>query len=103
MKFKYNLQFFAEGSDDDDTKLSNDGTDDNGSSSGDGSEIDASAFADLISEKDKQIAELQKDMAKLKKSNAELLVKVSAGAGSNTEKTYEENLLELVGAKPRKE
>lgn len=94
MKLKYNLQFFAEEQETEDQEQEKE-TEDN--------EFDPAAFADIISEKDKQIAELQKDMAKLKKSNAELLVKVSAGAGNNTEKTYEENLLELVGAKPRKE
>lgn len=93
MKLKYNLQFFAEEAETE-TEVETE-TEEN--------EFDPAAFADIISEKDKQIAELQKDMAKLKKSNAELLVKVSAGAGNNTEKTYEENLLELVGAKPRKE
>lgn len=52
-------------------------------------ELDASAFADLISEKDKQIQQLQKDISELKKSNAMLTVRVNAGQKTpefNTEK-----------------
>lgn len=92
---KYNLQFFADEpeSDEDDT---NDNTGDNG-------EVDLKAFADIISDKDKQIQQLEKDVAELKKSNANLLVKVSAGATPTQTKTFDENLLDLVGAKPRKE
>lgn len=98
-----NLQFFAEGDNDDtddgdvhDTP----GDDDNGSGSGD-NEVDTSAFAELISEKDKKIEELELENKKLKKANAELTVKVTAG--TKTEKSFEENLLGLVGMKPRKE
>lgn len=40
--------------------------------------IDAEAFAELISEKDKKIEQLEKDVKMLKKSNADLTVKVSA-------------------------
>lgn len=97
-----NLQFFAEDSDDsDDTDVSNpdgDGSDGDGASS---DEVDTSAFAELISEKDKKIEELELENKKLKKANAELTVKVTAGA--KTEKSFEENLLGLVGMKPRKE
>jgi len=41
-------------------------------------QIDAEAFAELISEKDKQIEQLQNDVKMLKKSNADLTVKISA-------------------------
>lgn len=111
MKLKYNLQFFAEennnGDDnsgnsgnDNDTNNSND--DSNSGNTGTGSE-DIAAFAEIISDKDKQIEQLQKDVAELKRSNASLLVKVNAGTGSAQPKSFEENLLSLVGAKPRKE
>lgn len=98
----YNLQFFAEDSNDsDDTNVSNpdgDGSDGDDTSS---DEVDTSAFAELISEKDKKIEELELENKKLKKTNAELTVKITAGA--KTEKSFEENLLGLVGVKPRKE
>ncbi len=101
--YNYNLQFFAEGENDDpnnDDVLDNPGDDDNGSGTGE-NEVDASAFAELISEKDKKIEELELENKKLKKANAELTVKVTAG--TKTEKSFEENLLGLVGMKPRKE
>lgn len=41
-------------------------------------QIDTEAFAELISEKDKQIEQLQNDVKMLKKSNADLTVKISA-------------------------
>ena len=99
----YNLQFFAEGDNDDadnNDVLDTPGDGDNGSGSGD-NEIDASAFAELISEKDKKIEEQEVEIKKLKKANAELTVKVTTGA--KTEKTFEENLLSLVGVSARKE
>lgn len=103
MFLKYNLQFFAEGEengDGDDTII-------NGSSGDSDSvedKIDMQAFADIISEKDKQIEELQKDIAELKKSNANLIVKVNAAANPpEQKKSFEETLLNMVGAKPRKE
>lgn len=113
MKYKYNLQFFADGGSNNDDNANgntdngtpnNGGGDDNSSGSdGDGNEdIDYKAFADLISEKDKELEQLRTEIDKLKKSNAELIVKVSAGA-KHSEKTFEDNLLGLVGAKPRKE
>lgn len=43
-----------------------------------GQEVDTEAFAELISEKDKQIEQLQNDVKMLKKSNADLTVKISA-------------------------
>lgn len=99
MKFIYNLQFFAEDTDNDNTESNTDS--DNDSTGEQNNEIDTSAFADLISEKDKQIASLQEEVAKLKKTSADLLVKISNG--NKPEKSFEENLLSLVGAKPRKE
>lgn len=103
MFLKYNLQFFAEGEGDGDGDV----TITNGSSGDSDSvedKIDMQAFADIISEKDKQIEELQKDIAELKKSNANLIVKVNAAANPpEQKKSFEENLLDMVGAKPRKE
>lgn len=101
--FKYNLQFFAEGENDDpnnDDVSDSTGDGNNDSNTGE-SEIDASAFAELISEKDKKIEEQEAEIKKLKKANAELTIKVSTGA--KTEKTFEENLLDLVGISARKE
>lgn len=101
---KYNLQFFAGENDGEQSKSNNTDVADNiGDVTSTESNDDMSAFADLLSEKDKRIDELEKSINELKKSNAQLLVKVSAGATAKTEKTFEENLLELVGAKPRKE
>lgn len=60
----------------------NAGTDnnDNGSSTTDTetNQTDAEAFAELISEKDKKIEQLENDVKMLKKSNADLTVKISA-------------------------
>lgn len=83
---KYNLQYFADDTDPNETGTDETGTDDTGT---DDSSIDASAFADIISEKDKAIQQLQKDVAELKQTNAKLLVRVSAGERTqefNTEK-----------------
>lgn len=88
---KYNLQYFAEEPDPNETGADETGTDDTGT---DGSGIDASAFADIISEKDKAIQQLQKDVAELKQTNAKLLVQVSAGA-SRTEFDTEKAILEF--------
>lgn len=114
MKFRYNLQFFAEGEDNGDNSSTNSNIDNAASSSitnssinngnaGDDSQTDLSAFADIISEKDKRIEQLEKDVAELKKSNANLLVRVNSGNGGNEKKSFEENLLGMVGYKPRKE
>lgn len=73
---KYNLQYFANETGTDETGTDETGTGDTGT---DDSSIDAAAFADLISEKDKEIQQLQKDVAELKQTNAKLLVRVSAG------------------------
>lgn len=60
------------------------------------------AVLDMIKEKDDKIEQLQKDITELKKSNANLLVRVSAGE-KHQEKSFEENLLGLVGQPTRKE
>ena len=66
--------------------------------------IDAQAFADIISEKDKELEQMRQEIAELKKSNANLIVKVNAAVNPPAQKkTFEENLLNMVGAKPRKE
>lgn len=92
---KYELQFFAEPDDN-----STSGNDNNNSEN----EIDAQAFAEIISDKDKKIEQLEKDIADLKKSNANLIVKVNAATNPpEQKKSFEENLLNMVGAKPRKE
>ena len=93
---KYNLQYFAEDTDPNNTgtgepEPNNTGTGDTGT--GDAG-IDASAFADIISEKDKAIQQLQKDVAELKQTNAKLLVQVSAGA-NRTEFNTEKAILEF--------
>lgn len=93
-----NIQFFAE--EDDEGTEPTGGSDDGSTGTGD---TDIVALAELISDKDKQIQQLEKSVAELKKSNAELLVKVNVGAATTQTKTFDENLLELVGAKPRKE
>lgn len=41
-------------------------------------QTDTEAFAELISEKDKKIEQLENDVKMLKKSNADLTVKISA-------------------------
>lgn len=99
----YDLQFFAEGENEDDMDTSGDisGAVDNDSSDS-STEISAEAFADLISDRDKKIETMEAEIKALKKSNAELLVKISNG-GDSQGKTFEENLLNLVGYKPRKE
>lgn len=95
---KYNLQYFAEELDPNETGADETGTDDTGT---DGSGIDASAFADIISEKDKAIQQLQKDVAELKQTNAKLLVQVSAGA-SKTEFNTEKAILEFCDTRKSK-
>lgn len=79
MKLKYNLQYFAEGEQDGDDTSNNDpsGSTDNDSDSG-SNEVDVQAFAEIISEKDKKLDELAEEVTKLKKSNAELLLRISS-------------------------
>lgn len=96
-----NLQFFAEDNDNENNTDNDNSTDNNADDSN--NQLDVSALADIITEKDKQIEQLQKDVTELKKSNANLLVRVNSGGNSTQEKSFEENLLDMVGAKPRKE
>ena len=106
MKLKYNLQFFGEGENDDNNTVDNNQTtsDSNVNNTGDNQgEVNIQALADLVSEKDKQIQQLQTDMEALKKTNANLLVMVNSSTVQKNTKTFEESLLEMVGAKPRKE
>lgn len=101
MILKYNLQYFAE--EGDNNVLDNTGDNNNGDNNNEDG-IDPQAFAEIISDKDKRIEQLEKDIADLKKSNANLIVKVNAAANPPAQKrTFEENLLNMVGAKPRKE
>ena len=94
---KYNLQYFAEDNDNDTTPIdSTDNTDNNDT------EVDVKALADLLSDKDKELKELTKQVEELKKANAKMVVQMSTG-NRETAKTFEENLLDLVGYKPRKE
>ena len=92
---KYNLQFFAEEGDSnaDDSSGS---TDSNTDSNRD--EVDVKALAEIISDKDRELKELAKQVEELKKANA----KMSTG-NRDSAKTFDENLFDLVGYKPRKE
>ena len=102
---KYYLQFFAEGDDNGEMENSGSvGTNDNDNDNSNQNDTDISALADLISDKDKQIQQLEKDIAELKKSNAQLLVRVNASSNPPEQpKSFEENLLGMVGYKPRRE
>lgn len=100
--YDYNLQFFADEPSDPGEPGEPGGTGEGGAPGSDGAGgIDPEAFAAILAEKDKRLDDLDKEVKQLKKSNAELLLKISAG--QKTEKTFEENLLSMVGAKPRKE
>lgn len=99
-----NLQFFAEGNDDNDnTDVPNPNGDNGDGDNNPPSEVDVAALAEIISEKDKVIEQLQKDVASLKKSNAQLTVMINSDKSSSGKKSFEDNLLSMVGAKPRKE
>ena len=77
--------------------LDNNSPDDNSRDNDVGNMADISdAVLDMLKEKDEKIEQLQKDVTELKKSNANLLVRVSAGE-KHQEKTFEENLFGLVG------
>ena len=83
---KYDLQFFAEeGGEEIDEGTENNETDLSG--------VDVEAFADLISERDKRIADLENEMKILQKNNADLLVKMSAG--TKPDKSIEETILDV--------
>ena len=75
-------------------EIDNENIDDNSSDLGD---TTIAELADIIKEKDARLLELEKDIKSLKKSNAELIVKVNAGSNQVQEKTFEENLFGLVG------
>lgn len=96
---KYNLQFFAEEGDSnaDDSSGS---TDSNTDSNRD--EVDVKALAEIITDKDKELKELAKQVDELKKANAKMVVQMSTG-NRDSAKTFDENLFDLVGYKPRKE
>lgn len=103
MKYKYNLQFFAE---DDKTEEPNGGepTLMEPKVEEDKAELNIDALAGIISEQDKRIQQLEQDNENLKKTNAQLLVRVSATSSpAQPKKTFDENLLDMVGYKPRKE
>ena len=89
MKLKYNLQFFAEEEEEEVETPEEEES------------VDTNAFAELIADRDKKIESLEKEMKLLRKSNADLLVKISSH--DTPKKTFEENLLDLVGDTPRKE
>ena len=99
--FKYNLQYFGEN--EDDGKILDDNAGTAGDGSGDNETVDIKALAEIISEKDKTIEQLQKDVEQLKKSNANLTIMLNSDKSSSAKKSFEENLLNMVGAKPRKE
>lgn len=80
-----------------DNSFDNNSPDSNSGDNDGGSMADISdAVLDMLKEKDEKIEQLQKDVTELKKSNANLLVRVSAGE-RHQEKSFEENLLGLVG------
>lgn len=109
----YNLQYFGDGSsntsssDTDNSDNNNaensvsNGQDGQGDVAGGEGTVDTSAFADIISDKDKKIEQIEAELKQLKKANADLLLKVNTG--NKTEQTFEESLLNLVGYKPGKE
>lgn len=113
--FNYDLQYFGDDNNGENNAgdgagngtSSTSGTDNNSSGdSGAGQKVgepDVVALAEIISEKDKVIEQLQKDVASLKKSNAQLTVMINSDRSSSGKKSFEENLLTMVGAKPRKE
>ena len=88
---KYNLQFFAKSDPKPDPEPdptpepTPDPTDDVDVN------IDPNAFAEIISEKDKTIDNLTNQISELQKTNAKLLLKISAGS-HDTEKTTEEKI-----------
>lgn len=91
---KYNLQFFADGDDDvNNTDNTDDASGDNSGDNNDG-QIDTAAFAEIISDKDKKIDELQGEVAKLKKTQAEMLLQINAG--SNEKKDIGQSIIDLL-------
>ena len=100
-KLNYNLQFFGEEDDANNLDDNNNSSDDNTGSDGAINE-QVQALAEIISDKDKELKELTKQVEELKKANAKMVVQMSTGS-KDSAKTFDENLLDLVGYKPRKE
>lgn len=101
---KYDLQFFAEEDTEDTEELESAECHYREISlNEDKAELNIEALAGIISEQDKRIQQLEQDNSNLKKTNAQLLVRVSAGGSVTEQKGFDENLLDLVGFKPRKE
>lgn len=93
-RIPYDLQFFADTSSESDGADDTDGAGESTDNSADGDRgIDTEAFAAIIAEKDKKLDELDKEMKQLKKSNAELLLKISAG--QKTEKPIGETIIDF--------
>lgn len=93
-RIPYDLQYFAEPSGEPDGTDGTDGAGEGTDDSTDGERgIDPEAFAAIIAEKDKKLDELDKEMKQLKKSNAELLLKISAG--QKTEKPIGETIIDF--------
>ena len=74
-KIKYNLQFFSDEGKPEEGEPDKEET---GEDSQNTKQIDPNAFAEIISEKDKKIEQLESKVAELNKVNANLLLKVSA-------------------------
>ena len=74
MKLKYNLQFFAEETEENDDSTTNPDTTGGSEQVG----TDAEAFAEIISEKDKKLDELENEIKNLKKTNAEMLLRINS-------------------------
>ena len=100
-KIKLNLQYFAEDpsgqANEDPNTTVEDGS---ANTEAPPSEVDISAFTEIISEKDKEIKQLQAELAAQKKTNANLLLKISAG-DSSEKQTTEEKIYGFMN--PRKE
>lgn len=100
-EIKLNLQFFAEENSGQENEESNSSNEDSTKGAEEASgEVDISAFTEIISEKDNEIKKLQAELAAQKKTNANLLLKISTGNNSET-KTTEEKIYGLMN--PRKE
>lgn len=95
-KLEYNLQFFSEEGKAEESEQNPEGTGENIQTT---EQIDPNAFAEIISEKDKKIEQLESKVAELNKVNASLLLKVSAK--SEPEMSTEDKIYGFMN--PRKE
>lgn len=95
-KLEYNLQFFSEEGKPEEGEQNSEGTGENTQTT---EQIDPNAFAEIISEKDKKIEQLESKVAELNKVNASLLLKVSAK--SEPEMSTEDKIYGFMN--PRKE